>query len=376
MKHLVTQSTIAALVVLGSQLASLTSSAQEQQPGKPSILDRVLLDPAIRRAGLGDDADAAERAKRLGKDWLNPFAPEADISADLDALRRMATGQEEELEQIAQSETFTPKEKRTRVVKLLGKARACPTCGARGPLDWAYCPYDGHRMAIANESKSTHDVGRVAIAYGGSASSWSGAFASRRLAATGFDVNVDLDIIGARASSDEINKIVEGSVGILHRGSKRGISPTFIRWIEEGRRGLIFIRTEFLDEDEVNWMRDKLGIIVVPSKGKRLLDGGAVAWFCEGLDVEMGQGYKGYGTRQFHCALKCTDDWEKKYSVGGEIFSAYRRFGKGELIVSALGEEINHASLVTIFDDSLIQLADNELVVKKVIRWLAAGQVD
>ena len=112
------------------------------------MIDRFLLDPALRRSGLEPTTPEAQAAKKLGKDWLNPFAADDQIQRDIEAIKQLiVSGNHEQAVADLASKAMAEEEKRQQLVRLLGNCKRCPVCGHRGPLDWAYCPYDGERLA-------------------------------------------------------------------------------------------------------------------------------------------------------------------------------------------------------------------------------------
>lgn len=170
--------------------------------GAEDWLGAFLLDPALRAAGIKENSPEAARAKEYGKDWLNPFASDADIDKDIGNIKDYVTGsgKTEEIRRIADDKTLSAAAKRTLLNEALDGIKACPVCSATFPIQYAFCPYDGKRLGYANDSSSLPGIhfagGKVvpfvkdfaldAIYYG----TWTSSFGVRYTSDLGEKVNV------------------------------------------------------------------------------------------------------------------------------------------------------------------------------------------
>lgn len=359
------------LVCLLVCCATMMARAQESRRPQGSLIDRILLDPAIRRAGQDPTHQEAEAAKALGKDWLNPFASEEDLRDDLEKLRRAAAPSEAALQKVYENESLTDTQKRAEVERILGAVRECPKCGRRFPLRCAYCPHDGHRLALAESPEQASWKGKVAI--------WANLSDNPTKKPDGFiglalQEGISLtDLDAVRCLQEVEAKRVRGIfVGAYNSRSPNTLVKA-IRCAEQGAR--VFIEAGegrgALGFSEVNDVAQQLvgaRSARTRSLGQRF-NGASVLPLWQGLYVGES------GDRCFFVTeLYFDKSWLELTALNDKegnshTLSGYRRIGEGEIILCATGYGTGSADNVYSLAESPTQY-DNKTALLRLLRWL------
>lgn len=345
-------------VGLGCLGLILTFGVIEVIAEERSIVDRFLLDPAIRRAGFDPSTPEAEAAKRLGKDWLNPFASNEEIQADIAHIRSLVTGRESEVGSIYHNDRLSPTEKKAAFVRLLGNVKDCSLCGRQFPLDYSYCPLDASRLSLAVKF-AARGVGTIAI--------WNSGFGTRGgspLMGCAVEAGIRISRVNKEKALDEISsgKLRGIYVGESSADDERVVHAA-IRCAQQGAR--VFIEANSTESRLNDLLQDLIGARIAEDSGTRRelehRDTPLQIW--AGLRVAPDRPY------YFQRALFLDRNWTHRSKVVNETISGWRRSGKGEIVICSV-MKMNY----NVGSDYLMDfpaLYDNKAAFTRLLGWLS-----
>ena len=164
--------------------------------------------------------------------------------------------------------------------------------------------------------------------------------------------------------------------GILLRGDiSRGVRQELLNQVSSGRRAIVFLNLNTIDDDARGWLYDELGVVLLRTEPYHLTDGSAIAYFCQGLETDLGTFWRGEEWDIFaETELKVSDEWSREGIVNGRVYSAYRNYGDGELIITAVGADPYTMLRSTPVDDGAIERADNLEIARRMLHWLSRNE--
>ncbi len=262
-------------------------------------------------------------------------------------------------------------------ILLVPIAAACLTgCATKAPTVQATTA-DGTSVLLHANGKWSDDPGEIAESAGQvvvcgvvGTGPWDGILASERLVALGKEMGIE--ILTTAAPCVQTDQLADAAGILLRADPPYGVRWELLNQVAAGRRGIIFIDANKTTEETRAWLRDILDVSVLPSKGGTVLDGRAIAWFGSGLEVDLGSYWQDSSFEMFtHSEVVLGDAWSQAGRIDGKVFSAFRPWGMGELIISATGTAPNHSTPATPFDDGAMLLGDNHEMATQLLAWLA-----
>lgn len=386
-------------LIIVAFLVTFCFGTQVQEDHSKNILDRFLLDPAIRNAGGDPESPEAKAAKKLGRDWLNPFASEQEIMDDIERIKHLIinTGNEEQARHLAESD-LTTSEKREKLIKMLNKSRVCPICRRRGPLDWAFCPYDGSRLRILNPSEVDNSPHRSIskpsrILLMDKMTGWDGQD-YMRLLEIGAKKNIEVVLAtGYNAKPDILDGnfdgiIIFGGGGGSNDRSYGGTSAEQLvdlqLFTKKGGRLAFFClpRMTYFNDELRNLFKISVGSdysLTPRNKEVISVDGTVLASFWANLEVGSKKSYeKDLGLRVYFASLDPQQVTTSAKNQEGELrkLSVMGSFGEGKYIFissfSTGGGGIACRNIGNILHDGNIFAWDNEAATDRLLGWLVS----